>query len=110
MSEATNKTEPKKLSEKMAEKKAKKLKDDKKDFAKNQNQVKELFKLEIVGFDDGSMNVNGPINDPLLIMKLLSGAMNVVVDHNFKQIEQMKNNVKSIAKEGPERKKIITLH
>lgn len=61
--------------------KAERLKEKKK--AMNTKDSKELFRLEIVVTEDQSITVNGPINDPLLIMQILGGAMNVIVDHNF---------------------------
>lgn len=44
---------------------------------------KVLFKLEVIVDENQNVTVNGPINDPLLIMQMLGGAMNVIVDHNF---------------------------
>jgi len=63
--------------------KANRLKAGKKALNDIEKQGKEIFKLEVVVDDKQNITVNGPINDPLLIMRLLSGAMNVVVDHNF---------------------------
>lgn len=42
-----------------------------------------LFNLSVTIDKNGNITVNGPINDPILVMKILAGAMNVVVDHNL---------------------------
>lgn len=56
------------------------LKEKKRALKEKNNTV--LFKLEIEVMEDQTLKVNGPINDPLLTMRILAGAMNVVVDHN----------------------------
>jgi len=63
--------------------KANRLKSGKKALNDIENKSKELFKMEIIVDDKENITVRGPINDPLMVMRLLSGAMNVVVDHNF---------------------------
>jgi hypothetical protein len=63
--------------------KANRLKEKKKALKDEENKGKEAFKLEIIVDDNDNISVNGPINDPLLVMKLLAGAMNVIVDYNF---------------------------
>ena len=63
--------------------KAERLKNKKKVMNQKAKMGKEMFRLEIIVDENQNIAVNGPINDPLLIMQLLGGAMNVVVDHNF---------------------------
>lgn len=62
--------------------KADRLKNGKKALNDIENKGEELFKLEIIVDDKQNITVNGPINDPLLFMRILAGAMNVVVDYN----------------------------
>ena len=63
--------------------KAERLKKGKKALNDIEKQGKPLFKMEVIVDDKENITVNGPINDPLLFMRILAGAMNVVVDHNY---------------------------
>jgi len=57
------------------------LKAKKKALKEKENKVRFSFTVSIMESED--VKVEGPINDPLLIMRILAGAMNVVVDHNL---------------------------
>ena len=74
------------------EKRKKDLRDKKRKLKQDEDKVK--FKMEITARESGAIEVYGPINDPLLVMQLLAGTLNTVVDHNFaeadKRIEEEK--------------------
>lgn len=57
------------------------LKAKKKALKEKENKVRFSFTVSIMESED--VKVEGPINDPLLTMRILAGAMNVVVDHNL---------------------------
>jgi len=63
--------------------KSDRLKEKKKVLNDKAKKGEELFKLEVIVDTNQNITVNGPINDPLLVMQILGGAMNVIVDHNF---------------------------
>lgn len=50
--------------------------------ALKEKEHKPLFSFTVTVMDNNDVKVEGPINDPLLVMRMLAGAMNVVVDHN----------------------------
>ena len=63
--------------------KANRLKEKKKALNDEAKKGELMFELKITVDTKHNITVNGPINDPLLVMQILGGAMNVIVDHNF---------------------------
>lgn len=57
------------------------LKEKKKELREKENEV--LFELTVTIMGNNDVQVHGPIEDPLLIMRMLAGAMNTIVDHNI---------------------------
>ena len=63
--------------------KGERIKQKKKELNERKAKGKVIAKLEVTVFEDESLNVEGPINDPLLVMQILAGAMNTIVKHNL---------------------------
>ena len=49
----------------------------------NDKDVKVLQEIKITYDSNRNISVTGPINNPVLFMDLIAGAMKVVVDHSF---------------------------
>ena len=60
--------------------KSQRLQQKKKELA--EKNKKPLFNLTITVMDDNDIEVNGPIDDPILVMDLFAAAMRVVCDYN----------------------------
>ncbi|KKM18002.1 hypothetical protein LCGC14_1670100 [marine sediment metagenome] len=65
----------------MAKKKT--LAEKKEDLKSKQIKAKEKFKIEISVDDQDNISVNGPIGNFNLFMKIMSGAIDVVNNHNM---------------------------
>ena len=64
----------------------------------NAKSVATKFTLTIEVKEDNTINVAGPIGNPLLIMEVLAGAMKVVVDYNF-SLEKQNSDIEAGRKE-----------
>ena len=84
----------------------KELKDKKKTMKEKQAEGKPMFELKITVDSNEKVEVVGPISDPLLIMRLLATAMNVVVDYNHSP-EKLNGDIEQGRKEK-EVNRIIT--
>lgn len=74
--------------------KAARLAEKKKKLNDKEKMGKPALKLTIEIDENQNMQVDGPINDPLLFMRILAGAMNTVADYIAKQNEDIKEAVK----------------
>ena len=79
------------------------LAEKKKEFNEKTEEPKVLYEVSITADDNERVVVKGPIDDPVLMMKIFSHAMDVVADHNLR-------NRMEIEEEEKKTDKIITLN
>ncbi len=69
--------------------KKKTLAEKKEDLKSKQIKSKEKFKIEISVDDQDNISVNGPIGNFNLFMKIMSGAIDVVNNHNMQAANEL---------------------
>jgi len=52
---------------------------------------KEIYKFTATAMESGKMEIEGPINDPFLMLQIFSGAMDIVIKHNIDRSGSIEN-------------------
>lgn len=70
--------------------KGERLKEAKKKLNDDAKEGTLQFMVKIKAFQDGGMDIEGPINDPILMMNIFASAMQTVVHHNLDKKKEPK--------------------
>ena len=74
------------------------MKKKKKELKEKQN--KELFSLKVTVMESEDIKVEGPINDPVLFMRILASALNTVADHTSRTNQNISEAVEAKKEEA----------